>query len=81
MFKTKANFSNFLFNVGYPVPGETTVHGTSETIDLENVPLNGGYLIKTLELSIDPYLRGRMIPPGGPTVFEPYFDAYETGKP
>ncbi|EIM82741.1 NAD-P-binding protein [Stereum hirsutum FP-91666 SS1] len=55
-----------LFNevpTGYPVPGRTTVHDTSQTIDLDNVPLEGGILIKTLVLSIDPYIRGRMRAP------------------
>ncbi|KAJ8474584.1 hypothetical protein ONZ45_g15904 [Pleurotus djamor] len=55
-----------LFNeipVGYPIPGKTTIHDESETIDLETVPLNGGILIKTLVLSIDPYLRGKMKAP------------------
>jgi NADPH-dependent curcumin reductase CurA len=46
--------------VGYPVPGKTTVFDNSETIDVENVPLDGGFLVKTLALSIDPYMRGRM---------------------
>ncbi|KAF8811021.1 NAD(P)-binding protein [Phlegmacium glaucopus] len=45
---------------GYPEPGKTTVYDTTETIDLQQVALNGGFLIKTLELSIDPYMRGRM---------------------
>jgi len=45
---------------GYPEPGKTTVHDDSQTIDLENVPLNGGFLVKILVLSIDPYIRGRM---------------------
>ncbi|KAH9854530.1 NAD-P-binding protein [Lenzites betulinus] len=52
-----------LFNevpVGYPVAGKTTVYDVSQTIDLESAPLNGGFLVKTLVLSIDPYLRGRM---------------------
>ncbi|KAJ6559477.1 alcohol dehydrogenase [Mycena vulgaris] len=31
---------------------------TTQTIDLETVPLNGGFLIKTLVLSVDPYFRG-----------------------
>jgi NADPH-dependent curcumin reductase CurA len=43
----------------YPEPGKTTVTDTSETIDLD-APLNGGFLLKTLVLSIDPYLRTRM---------------------
>ncbi|KAK7000576.1 NAD(P)-binding protein [Favolaschia claudopus] len=44
----------------YPTPGETTVYDTTKTIDLQSVPLNGGFLIKTLVLSIDPFLRYRM---------------------
>ncbi|KAJ7210029.1 NAD-P-binding protein [Mycena pura] len=47
----------------FPIPGETTVYDTSQQIDLEHVPLNGGFLIKTLVLSIDPYMRGRMRAP------------------
>ncbi|KAF7321166.1 PKS-ER domain-containing protein [Mycena chlorophos] len=47
---------------GFPVPGETIVYDATETIDL-NVPLNGGFLIKVLALSIDPYLRGMLRPP------------------
>ncbi|KAF9056714.1 NAD-P-binding protein [Rhodocollybia butyracea] len=52
-----------LFNeipTGYPEPGKTTVYDTSSTIDLENEPLNGRILVKTLVLSVDPYLRGKM---------------------
>lgn len=45
---------------GYPEPGKTTIYDETETIDLDNVPLNGGILVKTLNLSIDPYLRNRM---------------------
>ncbi|PCH38850.1 NAD(P)-binding protein [Wolfiporia cocos MD-104 SS10] len=48
---------------GLPEPGKTTVYDTCETIDLETAPLNGGILVKTLVLSIDPYLRGRMRDP------------------
>ncbi|KAJ6506916.1 alcohol dehydrogenase [Mycena sanguinolenta] len=47
----------------FPVPGETTVHDTTQTIDLETVALNGGFLVKTLVISVDPYLRGRMRSP------------------
>lgn len=32
-------------------------------IDLDNVPLNGGVLLKTLYLSSDPYMRYRMRDP------------------
>lgn len=43
------------------VPGETTVYDTSRTIDLDNVPLHGGYLTKTLVISLEPYMRERMV--------------------
>ncbi|KAJ7758650.1 hypothetical protein B0H16DRAFT_1416140 [Mycena metata] len=44
----------------FPVPGETTVYDTTQTIDPDTVPLNGGILLKTLVLSIDPYFRVMM---------------------
>ena len=44
----------------YPIPGKDIIYDESETIDLEHVPLNGGFLLKTLALSLDPYMRGRM---------------------
>ena len=47
---------------GYPVPGKTMVYDESHTIDLDNEPLHGGVLVKLLALSIDPYLRRRMVP-------------------
>ncbi|KAF9547766.1 alcohol dehydrogenase [Agrocybe pediades] len=58
---------------GYPVPGENIVYDTSEKIDLDNVPLNGGILLKTLEVSVDPYMRGRM----RDASIESYVDAFE----
>ncbi|KAF9523394.1 alcohol dehydrogenase [Crepidotus variabilis] len=61
----------------FPVPGQTTVYDESETIDLEDVPLNGGVLIKTLDLSIDPYLRGKMRDPS----IKSYSPPFEIGKP
>jgi NADPH-dependent curcumin reductase CurA len=45
---------------GYPEPGKTTRNDSSEKIDLDNVALNGGFLMKTIVLSIDPYMRGCM---------------------
>ena len=51
-------------HTGFPDPEKTVKYDTSNTIDLDNVPLNGGFLIKTLILSMDPYLRGRMREPG-----------------
>ncbi|QRW25956.1 Zinc-binding dehydrogenase [Rhizoctonia solani] len=47
---------------GYPVLNETITHA-SDTIDLDNVPLSGGTLVKSVYLSIDPYMRGRMRKP------------------
>ncbi|KAK0189999.1 hypothetical protein F5146DRAFT_647302 [Armillaria mellea] len=62
---------------GYPEPGKTTVYTTAQTIDLENVPLNGGILIKTLVLSVDPYLRGKMRDPS----IESYSPPFHIGQP
>ncbi|KAJ6550056.1 hypothetical protein B0H19DRAFT_1160303 [Mycena capillaripes] len=58
--------ARILFNSvpeNFPIPGETTVYDTTQSIDLETAPLNGGFLIKTLVLSVDPYFRGRMRKP------------------
>jgi NADPH-dependent curcumin reductase CurA len=61
----------------YPIPGRTVVYDASQTIDLENVPLRGGILLKTLVLSIDPYLRGRMRDPS----IKSYRPAFQLGQP
>ncbi|KAJ4477154.1 NAD(P)-binding protein [Lentinula aciculospora] len=58
---------------GYPIPGETTIYDTSTTIDLENEPLNGSFLVKTLILSVDPYMRGKMRSPELESYTPPYF--------
>ncbi|KAJ7105513.1 hypothetical protein C8R44DRAFT_639090 [Mycena epipterygia] len=47
-------FFNAVPEAKYPVPGKTTVYDTTETIDLSNVPLNGGFFTKVLMLSINP---------------------------
>jgi NADPH-dependent curcumin reductase CurA len=49
-----------MMTLGYPELGKTTSTDSSEKIDLDNVALNGGFLVKTLVLSIDPYMRGCM---------------------
>ncbi|KAH7913965.1 alcohol dehydrogenase [Hygrophoropsis aurantiaca] len=70
----------YIFNeipTGYPIPRKTTLYDDSPTIDLDNVPLNGGFLLKTLVLSIDPYMRGRMRDASKPS----YVPAFELGKP
>ncbi|KAJ4494988.1 alcohol dehydrogenase [Lentinula edodes] len=64
-----------LFNevpTGYPVPGKTTVYDATNIIDLENEPLNGGILVKTLVLSVDPYLRGMMRAPESKSYTPPF---------
>ncbi|KZV96889.1 alcohol dehydrogenase [Exidia glandulosa HHB12029] len=70
-----------LFNAyaeGYPIPGKTLVVDHSETIDLETTPLQSGeVLVKTVALSADPYMRGRMSEPGKTTSGP----AFELGKP
>ncbi|RPD54785.1 NAD(P)-binding protein [Lentinus tigrinus ALCF2SS1-7] len=48
---------------GFPIPGKTFVYDDSQTIDLENVPLNGGVLFKVLVVSVDPYMRRKMQDP------------------
>ncbi|KXN88464.1 Zinc-type alcohol dehydrogenase-like protein PB24D3.08c [Leucoagaricus sp. SymC.cos] len=63
------------YPTGYPEPGKTTVYDDSQTIDIDNVPLKGGFILKTLVISIDPYLRGRMRPSGG------YAVGFALGKP
>ncbi|KAF8444566.1 alcohol dehydrogenase [Boletus edulis BED1] len=61
----------------YPVPGRTVVYDTSQAIDLESVPLHGGILLKTLVLSIDPYLRSRMRDMN----IKSYMPAFQLGEP
>jgi len=46
--------------LSYPVSDLTVIYDNSQTIDLETVPLNGGFLMETIVLSSDPYLRTRM---------------------
>jgi hypothetical protein len=62
---------------GYPVPGKTTVYDATQSIDLETVPLNGGFLLKTLALSIDPFMRGKM----RDASIKRYSSAYVLGEP
>jgi len=62
---------------GFPEPGKTVAYDTSQTIDLDNVPLYGGFLVKTLELSIDPYMRSQMRDPEVETYVPPFY----IGKP
>jgi NADPH-dependent curcumin reductase CurA len=54
-------------------PG-VTVKYVEEEIDLDNVPLNGGVLVKVIAISSDPYLRYRMREPDNKHAeFVPHF--------
>jgi len=59
---------------GYPEPGKDFKYETTMSIDLDEVPLVGGFLTKTLYLSVDPYMRNRMKEGAWPlgSVFEGY---------
>ncbi|GLB45531.1 putative alcohol dehydrogenase [Lyophyllum shimeji] len=46
-----------------PAVGKHLIFDSSPTIDLDNVPLNGGFLTKTLILSPEPAMRERMRDP------------------
>ncbi|KAJ8515941.1 hypothetical protein ONZ45_g6688 [Pleurotus djamor] len=50
---------------GLPVPGETTIYDVSQTNDLDDTPLNGGFLVETLCVSLDVYAYARMVAAGG----------------
>ncbi|KAF5335316.1 hypothetical protein D9611_011771 [Ephemerocybe angulata] len=70
---------------GYPEPGKTVVYDDSEKIDLESLPIpDGGFLVKTLYLSVDPYMRGRMREPDVKSYAPPFIvgqpiDGYGVG--
>ncbi|PPQ83872.1 hypothetical protein CVT24_006412 [Panaeolus cyanescens] len=62
---------------GFPEIDKTLIYDTTQTIDIDNVSLDGGFLVKTLDLSIDPYMRGRMRDPA----IDSYLPAYPLGQP
>ncbi|KAJ4488992.1 hypothetical protein C8J55DRAFT_604186 [Lentinula edodes] len=62
---------------GLPIIGQHILLDTSHTIDIDNVPLNGGYLTKTLVLSPEPAMRERMRNPSIPS----YTTTYILGAP
>jgi NADPH-dependent curcumin reductase CurA len=60
----------------YPQPGEH-MQVVKSTIDLDAPLADGDYLVKTLVLSVDPYMRGRM----RPAETKSYSPAFELNKP
>ncbi|TFK41535.1 hypothetical protein BDQ12DRAFT_678153 [Crucibulum laeve] len=60
-----------------PVVGEHIVIDSSTTIDLDRVPLTGGFLTKTLILSPEPAMRERMRDPSVTS----YTTTYKLGAP
>jgi NADPH-dependent curcumin reductase CurA len=74
-----ASQRQMIFNeipTGYPEPGKTTKTVFGGEVDLD-ASLNGGILIKTLFLSIDPDMRSRM----RESHIESYAPAFHLGKP
>ncbi|KZT59251.1 alcohol dehydrogenase [Calocera cornea HHB12733] len=63
---------------GYPIAGKDITYDTTRTIDPTTVELNGGFLTKTLWLSLDPYLRGRMDDPKLKTYYAPQWALGDT---
>lgn len=57
---------------GLPDPQRSVKYDESETIDLDNVPLNGGFLAQAVAFSIDPYMRSRMREPHIVQRFTPF---------
>ncbi|KAI0036368.1 NAD-P-binding protein [Vararia minispora EC-137] len=62
---------------GYVEPGKHVTIDESQTIDPDKVQLDGGFLVKTLVLSIDPYMRGKMRDPSQKS----YSPPFERGEP
>ncbi|KAG6855790.1 hypothetical protein H0H87_010803 [Tephrocybe sp. NHM501043] len=60
-----------------PIVGQHVKLDSSYTIDLKNVPLNGGYLTKTLILSPEPSIRERM----RDSTIDSYTTTLPTGAP
>ncbi|GAA6036882.1 hypothetical protein JCM8097_006331 [Rhodosporidiobolus ruineniae] len=63
--------------VDVPQPGKHLKRVVDEQFDPETVPLNGGILIQSKALSIDPYMRGRMRDPK----VKSYNQAFELNQP
>lgn len=64
------------YPTGFPVAGKDLKVETRD-FDTEQEPPNGGVTVKVLDLSFDPYMRGRMRKPEGKS----YIPAFQLGKP
>lgn len=65
--------------LGRPNSDKTIVYDDSATIDLDNVALNGGFLVKTVALSLDFFIALKMRNPNIPlpyVSFRPAFRFY-----
>ncbi|KAG6860416.1 hypothetical protein C0995_011410 [Termitomyces sp. Mi166 len=60
-----------------PIVGQHVILDNSRTIDLDNVPLKGGFLTKTLILSPEPSIRERMRDPN----IDSYTTTFTVGAP
>ncbi|GAA5994709.1 MDR family NADP-dependent oxidoreductase [Rhodotorula paludigena] len=60
-----------------PVAGRHLKRVVDDSFDPDTVPLNGGFLVKTKALSLDPYMRGKMRDPSKKS----YTPAFELNKP
>ncbi|BGP12905.1 hypothetical protein JCM10213_005143 [Rhodosporidiobolus nylandii] len=62
---------------GEPIPGQTLKRVVDDAFESEKVQLDGGILVKTKALSLDPYMRGRMRDPK----IKSYNQAFVLGEP
>ncbi|VDB99985.1 unnamed protein product [Peniophora sp. CBMAI 1063] len=66
---------------GHIEPDVHVKYDDSKIIDLDNVALDGGFLLKTLCLSIDPSMRARMSERMLDPKIQSYISAYQLGQP
>ena len=67
---TSTRLTLFLVRVGPFEPGKTLAVDNSQSIDVDTVALNGGFLLKILFVAPDAYLRGLMVAPGQPALID-----------
>ncbi|KAH7102205.1 NAD(P)-binding protein [Auriculariales sp. MPI-PUGE-AT-0066] len=62
MYLARSSCTDSTSPQGVPVPGQTTKVETTETIDLEQVPLNGGFLREIVCFGIETHMAMQMKP-------------------